>query len=205
MSILEYNGGAVVAMLGKNCVAVASDLRYGIKNTTVGCQMRKAYPIHQKCLLGMAGLATDVQTFLEKMKFRVNMYKLREDRDIKPSSFGNMVSSALYENRFGPMFLEPVIAGLEGDDNTPFISSTDLIGAQCFTDNFVVVGTASEALYGMCESLWKPEMEPEDLFEVISQCLMASVDRDCNSGWGGIVYILTPDKLITKELKGRQD
>ena len=100
MSILEYNGGAVVAMVGKNCVAVASDLRYGIRNTTVGTNQKKAFPIHDKLILGMTGLATDVQTFLEKMKFRTNMYKLREDRDIKPSSFGNMVSSALYENRY---------------------------------------------------------------------------------------------------------
>lgn len=118
---------------------------------------------------------------------------------------------------FGPMFVEPVIAGLEGDENKPFICATDLIGAQCFTDNFVVVGTASEALYGMCESLYQPDMEPDQLFEVVSQCLLASVDRDCISGWGGIVYILyvfvlifltihrTPDKMITKVLKGRQD
>ncbi len=100
MSILEYNGGAVCAMVGKNCVAVATDLRYGIRNTTVGTNQKKAWPIHSKLILGMSGLATDVQTFLEKMKFRTNMYKLREDRDIKPSSFANMVSSALYENRY---------------------------------------------------------------------------------------------------------
>jgi 20S proteasome subunit beta 3 len=91
---------------------------------------------------------------------------------------------------FGPLFVEPIIAGLEGEENKPFICATDLIGAQCFTDNFVVVGTASEALYGMCESLFKPEMEADELFEVVSQCLLASVDRDCISGWGGIVYIL---------------
>jgi len=28
-SIMEYNGGSVVAMVGKNCVAIASDLRLG--------------------------------------------------------------------------------------------------------------------------------------------------------------------------------
>jgi 20S proteasome subunit beta 3 len=26
---MEYNGGSVVAMVGKNCVAIASDLRLG--------------------------------------------------------------------------------------------------------------------------------------------------------------------------------
>ena len=31
------------------------------------------------------------------------------------------------DNRFGPYFVEPVIAGLE-EDGSPFIASTDLIG-----------------------------------------------------------------------------
>ena len=35
-SILEYNGGAVIAMKGKDCVAIASDLRYGIRLHTHG-------------------------------------------------------------------------------------------------------------------------------------------------------------------------
>ena len=34
MSIMEYNGGSVVAMKGKECVAIASDLRLG--NQAVG-------------------------------------------------------------------------------------------------------------------------------------------------------------------------
>lgn len=31
MSILEYNGGCVVAMAGKECVAIASDRRLGVQ------------------------------------------------------------------------------------------------------------------------------------------------------------------------------
>lgn len=32
--------------------------------------------------------------------------------------------------------------------------------------------------------------EPEELFETVSQALLASVDRDCLSGWGGHVYVV---------------
>ncbi len=32
--------------------------------------------------------------------------------------------------------------------------------------------------------------EPEELFEVISQCLLAGTDRDAISGWGAIVHIM---------------
>ncbi len=39
----------------------------------------------------------------QKLKFRHNLYKLREERNIKPSTFGELVSSVLYEKRCGAM------------------------------------------------------------------------------------------------------
>lgn len=48
--------------------------------------------------------------------------------------------------RFGPYFIEPVIAGLSSPDapepNEPFIAATDLIGCLNFAKDFVVSGTA---------------------------------------------------------------
>lgn len=41
MSILSYNGGAVVAMAGEKCVAIASDLRYGRELQTISTDFPK--------------------------------------------------------------------------------------------------------------------------------------------------------------------
>ena len=81
----------------------------------------------------------------------------------------------------------------------------DLIGAPVVTNDFVVGGTCNEQLYGVCEAMYRPNLEPEDLFETISQCLLAAVDRDCLSGWGAIVHVITPTEVITRELKSRKD
>ena len=132
------------------------------------------------------------------------MYKLREERDMSPRVFANMVSSMLYEKRFGPYFAEPIIAGLDAQGE-PYLCAMDLLGAQQLAADFAVGGTASENLYGTCESMYRPDLEPEDLFETISQVLLSSVDRDCLSGWGGIVHIVEQDKITTRVLKGRQD
>ena len=35
----------------------------------------------------------------QKLEYRREMYKLRENRDIKPEAFMNLVSSMLYEKR----------------------------------------------------------------------------------------------------------
>ena len=55
----------------------------------------------------------------------------------------------------------------------------DLLGAQVFTDDFMVAGDCTEALYGLCESMYRPDLEPDDLFETLAQCLLSGVDRDC--------------------------
>ncbi|CAO3616452.1 unnamed protein product [Cunninghamella echinulata] len=50
MSIMEYNGGSVVAMVGKNCVAIAADKRLGQQFMTVST-ISKKYIKHQKRVL----------------------------------------------------------------------------------------------------------------------------------------------------------
>jgi 20S proteasome subunit beta 3 len=136
------------------------------------------------------------------------MFTIKESRTIEPSTFAHLVSSTLYSRRFGPYFCEPVIAGLERTPSgafKPYIAGADLIGCLNFAEDFIVTGTASDKLFGVAEGLWEPDLGPEDLFETISQTLLNSVDRDAYSGWGAIVYVITPEKVITRTLKGRMD
>lgn len=123
---------------------------------------------------------------------------------MRPTTFGHLVSALQYERRFGPYFAGPVIAGLE-DDGTPYLCGMDSIGAMETSKDFMVQGTAPESLYGMCESMWREDMEPEELFETLSQCLLSGVDRDALAGWGALVHVITPDKLISRTIKGRMD
>ncbi|MCO5598524.1 hypothetical protein L7F22_052621 [Adiantum nelumboides] len=194
MSIMEYNGGSVVAMRGKNCVAIASDLRLGNQALTVACNFDKVFPITERVYIGLPGLASDLTTLREKFRYRVNMYKMKEERDIQPETFAHLVSSTLYEKRFGPYFVEPVIAGLSSPDapepNEPFIAASDLIGCLNFAKDFVVSGTASDKLFGMAEGLWEEDLGPDELFETISQTLLGALERDALSGWGAVVRVM---------------
>ncbi|CAJ0746566.1 23754_t:CDS:10 [Entrophospora sp. SA101] len=201
MSITGYNGGSVVAMVGKNCVAIASDKFLGVQLMTISTEFPKIFQATDKCYVGLPGLATDVQTLSERFRFKINMYKLREERDIEPKTLAHLVSSTLYEKRFGPYFVEPIVAGID-KHNQPYICEMDLIGCIGNATDFVVGGTSAENLYGICEALWEPDL-PDDLFETISQALMNAIDRDCKSGWGAFVHVITPEKVITRTLKTR--
>ena len=35
-----------------------------------------------------------------------------------------------------------------------------------------MAGDCTEALYGLCESMYQPNLEPDDLFETLAQCLL---------------------------------
>jgi 20S proteasome subunit beta 3 len=151
MSILSYNGGAIIAMEGKDCIGIASDRRLGIQFATISTEYQKIFRMAPKVYLGLAGLATDVQTVKNIMEFRMDLYKLKEEREMTPLVVKNLLSTLLYEKRFGPYFVEPIIAGLD-ENNKPFISALDLIGAGDPLHGFAVSGTCTGNMYGMCES-----------------------------------------------------
>lgn len=128
-----------MAMRGKNCVAIAADRRYGIQAQMVTTDFQKVFPMGDRLYIGLAGLATDVQTVwvsltfiihfphnkkvfvterskisqmlmetcslyivfrAQRLKFRLNLYELKEGRQIKPKTFMSMVSNLLYERRW---------------------------------------------------------------------------------------------------------
>ena len=96
---------------------------------------------------------------------------------MKPKTFLNAICALLYEKRlvsacdcfespqfssqhqcrFGPYFVEPIVAGLN-EDGTTYIASADLIGCPMTTDDFVVGGTASDQLFGICEAFYRPNL-----------------------------------------------
>jgi len=59
---MDYNGSAMVAMKGINCVAIATDTRLSTQLMTISQNMQKVFKVNDKCLMGLAGLATDVKT-----------------------------------------------------------------------------------------------------------------------------------------------
>lgn len=141
-----------------------------------------------------------------EIRRKVELYRIKENVDLTPKLFTNLVSSTLYEHRWGPYFVNPIVVGLDVTDNyKPCIATYDSIGCLTNSGCFEVAGTSTELLYGTCEAFYKENMEEDQLFETCSQCLISAIERDALSGWGGIVYVMTPGKISVKRLKIRQD
>ena len=175
-------------MVGDKCVAIGSDQRIGVQYLTVGSNQQKIFKIQDNILMGLAGLATDIQRFSLEMRRKVELYRIKENVDLTPQLFINLVASTLYEHRFSPFYLNPIVVGLDVQDNyKPYVACYDSIGCITQSGEFQVAGTSSEMLYGTCEAFFKPKMDSAQLFETCSQCLLSGINRDCFSGWGAVV------------------
>jgi hypothetical protein len=59
----------------------------------------QVFPINNQLYVGLPGFATDTYTLREHLRFRVNMYRMKEEREITPKTFAHLLSSTLYEKR----------------------------------------------------------------------------------------------------------
>ncbi|KAH8034529.1 hypothetical protein HPB51_025448 [Rhipicephalus microplus] len=171
MSIMSYNGGVVVAMKGKECVAIAADRRLGTRGHTISLVFKRIFEMGLKLYCGPPVLATDTKTVEQRLNCRVNLYEFRKGHSVTPETLGSVISNLLYERRFGPYFVQPIAAGLD-PVTKPYICVMNLIGCIDEPTNFVISDTCEEQCYGMCETLWEPDMGPDELFEASAQALM---------------------------------
>ncbi|XP_064139285.1 proteasome subunit beta type-3-like [Loxodonta africana] len=161
----------------------------------VTTDFQKIFPMGDHLYIGLMRLATDVQTIC--LKYQLNPCELKEGQQIKSCTHRSMVANLLYEKWLGPYY----ITGLDLKTFKPFICSRGLMGCLIVPDHFVVSSTFAKQMYGMCESLWDPSMDPEYLFETISQDMLKTVDQNVVSRMGVIVHIGVKDRITTRTLK----
>lgn len=100
MSIHEYNGGTLVGMVGKDCVGIACDRRFGKELLTITNDFQRVFKMQDNIIMGLGGLGTDVQTFSAQMEEKINLYSLKENKPMKPTTFCNLVAYSLFEKRY---------------------------------------------------------------------------------------------------------
>jgi len=146
---------------------------------------------------------------------------------ISPRSMAALTSHVLYSKRASPFYCEPLIVGLqaipnaeeeEGEDvprtNRPtrqrkkykaFLCGMDILGAQMTSMDFCCSGAAKQSMYGTAEAMWKPNMKADELGRVCGRAFLSALERDCLSGYGAIVYVITSDGITEYDLVCRND
>lgn len=125
-------------------------------------------------------------------------------RRLSPQALASLTSHILYRNR-GKLYVLPLVLGLNEKTGAPFLCGMDSIGAQSLSSSFVCAGAAATSLYGTAEAFWKPDMEGDELAEACGKAFQSALERDCYSGYGSTLYLITKDGVIEYELASRND
>jgi 20S proteasome subunit beta 3 len=205
------NGGSCLAMAGNGCVALAVDKRLGSGPQMVNVVPRKVLMPNSNLMVAFTGLEGDIQSLLQELQVQVESKTSRgtlltsKRRPISPRAMSCLTSHVLYNRRGSPYYVQPLVVGLD-DAQNPFLCAQDVIGSQSKSDAFVCAGVATKSMYGIAEALWRPQLEPEELVQVCGKAFLSALERDCLSGYGAIVYLMTKDGGIEEiELACRND
>jgi 20S proteasome subunit beta 3 len=160
----------------------------------------------------------------------------RSQSKISPKALASLTSHILYRRKNAPYYVEPLVIGLEAiervrtidrdvsytsrskeedvsppqDENEPhyrpFLCSFDMIGASSRSASFVCAGAATKSLYGTAEALWKEDLSPQDLVRLCGEAFLSALERDCLSGYGALVYLITANGgIVEYDLDTRND
>lgn len=228
-SPLTLNGGSVLAMAGKNCVAVAVDKRFGSGPALVQIAPPKLLTVSPTLLVACTGLQTDVQslyldvsaqlarTFARGLGFAASTSgRNSSQRIISAPALACLTSHILYNRKSAPYYVEPLVIGLQQQqqqqqqgstsDYKPYLCSFDMIGARSQSESFVCAGAASKSLYGTAEAAWRENLSPDELVQLCGQAFLSALERDCLSGYGALLYLITADEGIQEfNLDARND
>eukprot|EP01055_Gregarina_sp_Pseudo9_P002648 Gregarina_sp_Pseudo_9__2647@NODE_2900_length_831_cov_101_064394_g2650_i0_p1_GENE_NODE_2900_length_831_cov_101_064394_g2650_i0NODE_2900_length_831_cov_101_064394_g2650_i0_p1_ORF_typecomplete_len205_score30_66Proteasome/PF00227_26/9_9e32_NODE_2900_length_831_cov_101_064394_g2650_i060674 len=204
MSIMSLHGGSWLVMVGKDSIAIVVDKRLSNQLQLVSEDFERAFPLSDKCYFAACGFASDVQTAYRTLRFHMKLFKLREDRDMPVTSAGTFVGNILYQRRFSPWFITPLVAGLT-PEGEPEVWTFDFIGTITKTTDFMVAGTGQEELFGMCEKKFVPNLDSESLRKLATDCFVSALNRDCFSGNGAVCHLITPQGNQRHDIEMRVD
>jgi len=194
-------------MIGKDCVAIAA----GNGNSTdqpsnAGTKSKSSdsndiFKVEKRLFVGFLGRHLDILKVRNELSNRKNIYEWREKREITPLALANIMSNLLFEDRDGPLHIETIIAGIDQYTKAPYVCTIDAIGFKTVSTDFAAIGKKIQSLNGLCNTLYRPNLNSHQIYEVIVQTLVPAKDREPMKTWEATVMILQMDKQAEFFLK----
>lgn len=207
----SYYGGSLIAMAGDGCVGIACDCRLGHGPQTISNEARRVMRVNDRSLVGFTGIYGVAQQVAQVLDEAEQERRMVDGASLSPATTAQFLSRVMWESKGLPC--EAVVAGLKGGRRgggggpglEAYLCGMDGLGAKVLARDFVVAGSASEALYGACEAAFRENMGADELRDTLHGCMRSAMERDCLSGGDVVVHIVTGDGLRSQRFAGRDD
>ena len=193
---LYLPGATTVGIVGKDCVALASEKRFAYGYFVLSKAARKVFPISKKIGAACAGVVGDMQNLIKETTAVVNLYRIENGREPSVQTVAKLLSWHLFSSRFFPYFTETIVGGL--DDTGPHVIVLDPLGSM-IEDDYAVVGTGAEIAVGVIANEYSKNLGPNEVYNLAVKAVRSSISRDAGSGNGVDILLYTNEGLIKYE------
>jgi proteasome beta subunit len=172
-------GATVVGIKCSDGAVVATDSLITWGTFVLSEKGIKAYKLTDTIVLASAGLTSDYQMLVKRLQAQIKLYELNEKKQISVKALSKMVANILYARKLDPMFVQPVIVGI--DKTGPVLYTLDM-GGSLIPDDFTAAGSGMQTAYGVLEREYRPDLTVKEAEEVAIRSVKTAIARDVQSG-----------------------
>ena len=189
-------GATVVGIKCSDGVVVATDSLITWGTHVLTDKGVKAFKLTDTIVLASAGLTSDYQMLVNRLKAQIKLYELNQKKDITVKALSKMLANTLYARRMAPLYVQTVVVGL--DATGPQLFTLDM-GGSLIPDEFTATGSGTAPAYGVLEDRFKPGLTVKEAEELAVSAVKAGITRDAQSG-GEIRVMSVTEGGITERL-----
>ncbi len=149
----------------------------------------KAFKLTDTIVLASAGLTSDYQMLVNRLKAQIKLYELNQKKAISVKALSKMLANTLYSIRMSPLYVQTVIVGM--DEDGPSLYTLDM-GGSLIPDEFTATGTGVRTAYGVLENDYKETLTVAEAEEIAIRAVKAGMSRDIQSG--GKIHVMSVTK-----------
>ncbi len=188
-------GATVVGIKCKDGAVIATDSLISWGTFILSDSGVKAFKMTDRIVLASAGLTSDYQMLVNRLRAQIKLYELDEKKPISVKALSKMVANTLYARRMAPLYVQTVIVGV--DEAGPSLYTLDM-GGSLIPDDYTATGTGVQTAYGVLEREYKPGLTVEQAEKIAVAAVRAGIARDAQSGGKIHVMIVTADGISEK-------
>jgi len=189
-------GATVVGIKCTDGVVVATDTLITWGTLTLSDKGIKAFKLTDSIVLASAGLTSDYQMLVNRLRAQIKLYELNQKKAITVKALSKLLANTLYSIRQTPLYVQTVVVGV--DANGPQLYTLDM-GGSLIPDEFTATGTGTSTAYGVLENSLKTEVTVKEAEEIAIKAVKAGIARDIQSG-GDIRVMTVTESGVTERV-----
>jgi len=188
---LVLKGTTTVGVVCKEGVALATDTRVTMGTFIAHKRGKKIYPIDNHLAMTIAGGVADAQNVVQLLKANAVLFRINNKRPIPISAAARLAANILFANRWLPLALQAILAGVDGEG--PHIFALDPFGSVTEEKRFFSTGSGSPVAFGILEDSYREDMSLSEASSLVVRAVSTAMKRDSASGDSFDVAVVTSE------------